>query len=177
MKIWYGVLLVVLISLTGCVGTGQIADTPASDVRSTPPETGSADPIECSVSSHSLEVSCEAPRGTSGHWESNATTHTMVGSIFEFRIESDVPEIVVELEVCGANGCNTVAAHIEPPPLDSLRTEESVKQEMIFWNKRPSGLPDCASDFRFTHELADPEDVRQMMFGPGSHIEPHEHML
>jgi hypothetical protein len=108
---------------------------------------------------------------------SNATTHTVEGSTFEFIIESQVSDIVVELNTCVANDCHVITAHIEPPPLDALREEELEAQEIVFWNERPGDIPKCTTDFRFSHQLANPEDVEQMMFGPGSHIEPHEHML
>ena len=102
---------------------------------------------------------------------SNATTDTSEGSAFEFSIESQVSEIVVELEVCVANGCNVVTVYIDPPPLDALKAEGQGEQEVVFWNERPSDISKCATDFRFSHQLANPEVVAQMMFGPGSHIE------
>ena len=151
--------------------------TQASIVTPTTSETNLSDSIECTVSEHSLNVSCKAPRGISGQWMSNATTHTSEGSAFEFSIESQVSEIVVELEVCVANGCNVVTVYIDPPPLDALKAEEQGEQEVVFWNERPSDISKCATDFRFSHQLANPEVVAQMMFGLGSHIEPHEHML
>jgi hypothetical protein len=51
------------------------------------------------------------------------------------------------------------------------------KQKATFWNKLQPGTPDCVTEFNFTHQFANPEDVGQLMFGPGGHIEPHEHML
>lgn len=105
---------------------------------------------------------------------SNATAHRSKGSTFEFSLESQVSEIVVELEVCTPEPCHVMTAIIESP---SLGTTEEVDQETVFWNERPNNLPECTSDFRFSHQLANPEDVLQLMFGPGSHIEPHEHML
>ena len=54
--------------------------------------------------------------------------------------------------------------------------EGTQQQETTFWNERPPGLPDCQGDFKFTHHLIDPKNVSQIMFGPGSHIAPHEHM-
>ena len=54
--------------------------------------------------------------------------------------------------------------------------EGTQHQETTFWNERPPGLPDCQGDFKFTHHLIDPKNVSQIMFGPGSHIAPHEHM-
>jgi hypothetical protein len=53
----------------------------------------------------------------------------------------------------------------------------TVNQETVFWNEPELGLPDCTNDFKFTHRLANPEDVQQIFFGPGSHIAPHEHMV
>ena len=153
--------------------TSTLTPTPTA----TPTPTDLSDSIECTVSEHSLNVSCKAPRGISGQWVSNATTRTLEGSTFEFSIESQVSEIVVELTVCVANDCHVVTAYIEPPPLDALRAEEPGEQEVVFWNERPSDIPKCTTDFRFSHQLANPEVVARMMFGPGSHIEPHEHML
>ena len=49
--------------------------------------------------------------------------------------------------------------------------------ETVFWNERPPGFPDCATEFKFSHQLANPEDVTRMFFSEGGHIEPHEHML
>ena len=159
--------------------TTQPTKSPSSISISTPTTSPSdlSDSIECSISKHLLTVSCKAPRGVSGQWMSNATTHISTGSTFEFSIESQVSDIVVELNICVANDCHVVTAYIEPPPLDALRAEELEEQEVVFWNERPSDIPKCTTDFRFSHQLANPEDVLQLMFGPGSHIEPHEHML
>jgi len=56
------------------------------------------------------------------------------------------------------------------------KTEEEV-QKSIFWNKpMHSGIPECQSDFEFTHKVVAPEDVEQIMFGSGAHVAPHDHM-
>ncbi len=168
--------------LVACGGRTQIAETQISEAKAvvkvevkptptnvtpTTSETNLSDSIECTVSEHSLNVSCKAPRGISGQWMSNATTHTSEGSAFEFSIESQVSEIVVELEVCVTNGCNVVTVYIDPPPLDALKAEGQGEQKVVFWNERPSDISKCTTDFRFSHQLANPEVVAQMMFGPG----------
>jgi hypothetical protein len=38
------------------------------------------------------------------------------------------------------------------------------------------GLPTCTTDFGFSHQLVAPKDIMEIMFGPGSHVWPHEHM-
>ena len=38
------------------------------------------------------------------------------------------------------------------------------------------GLPECTTDFGFSHQLVAPKDIMEIMFGPGSHVWPHEHM-
>ena len=50
--------------------------------------------------------------------------------------------------------------------------------EAGFWNQPDSALllPECTTDFRFSHQIADPEDLTPISFGLGSHIAPHEHM-
>lgn len=57
------------------------------------------------------------------------------------------------------------------------RTDETGDWPLIFWNERPSGFPDCNEDFKFTHQIANPDDLTRLSFTPGGHIEPHEHML
>ncbi len=67
------------------------------------------------------------------------------------------------------------------PPQETQTSDQqnaaTEKQEAMFWNERPSGFPDCATEFKFSHQLANPEDVSLMFFGEAGHIEPHEHML
>ena len=50
--------------------------------------------------------------------------------------------------------------------------------EAGFWNQPDSALllPECTTDFRFSHQIADPENLNSLSFGLGSHIAPHEHM-
>ena len=46
-----------------------------------------------------------------------------------------------------------------------------------FWNKPMyPNIPECQSDFKFSHKLVDPEDVEGMFFGSGAHVAPHDHM-
>lgn len=144
------------------------------------------DSVVCSVSNNSLKVLCTAPEELFGEWSSNATTRSLGGSTFEFEIEIQVPEIIVEWDVCIASACSIVTVYIEPPevPLESIKlagieVQNQVVEEAqeVFWNERPSDLPECDTDFRFSHRLVNPDDVGQLMFGPGGHIEPHEHMI
>ena len=52
------------------------------------------------------------------------------------------------------------------------------EKDMVFWNEPLySDQPKCTTDFRFTDQLVDPDDVAQIMFGVGSHISPHDHMV
>ena len=54
---------------------------------------------------------------------------------------------------------------------------ETTEQGEDFWNKPMwDGLPECTTDFGFSHQLVAPKDVMEIMFGPGSHVWPHEHM-
>ena len=54
------------------------------------------------------------------------------------------------------------------------RTEE---QNETFWNEpRWPVTQKCNGNFQFTHKLAEPKVIMQIMFGPGSHVWPHEHM-
>ena len=39
-----------------------------------------------------------------------------------------------------------------------------------------SPLPSCGGEFAFTAPLVDPADVESVMFHPGGHVTPHEHM-
>lgn len=51
------------------------------------------------------------------------------------------------------------------------------EQEALFWNEPMwDGLPKCTTDFGFSHQLVAPKDIMEIMFGPGSHVWPHEHM-
>ena len=51
------------------------------------------------------------------------------------------------------------------------------EQDEVFWNKPMwDGLPECTTDFGFSHQLVAAEGVGEIMFGPGSHVWPHEHM-
>ena len=59
------------------------------------------------------------------------------------------------------------------PSIDRAREE----QEALFWNEPMwEGLPECTTEFGFSHQLVAAESVGQIMFGPGSHVWPHEHM-
>ena len=74
----------------------------------------------------------------------------------------------------------TESAVANPPQetqIPDQQIDRAEKQESFFWNERQPGFPDCTTDFKFSHQFANPEDVGQLMFGPGGHIEPHEHML
>jgi hypothetical protein len=54
---------------------------------------------------------------------------------------------------------------------------EKTEQGGNFWNKPMwDGLPECTTDFGFSHQLVAAESVGQIMFGPGGHVWPHEHM-
>jgi hypothetical protein len=54
--------------------------------------------------------------------------------------------------------------------------------DTIIWNQSTasrsdgSPLPACGGDFKFTHPVADPDDINGVMFHPGGHVTPHEHM-
>tara|TARA_B100001123_G_C15339534_1_gene1034224 strand:+ start:5509 stop:6744 length:1236 start_codon:yes stop_codon:yes gene_type:complete len=46
-----------------------------------------------------------------------------------------------------------------------------------FWNKPMyPDIPECQSDFKFSHKIVDLEDVEGIFFGSGSHVAPHDHM-
>ena len=47
----------------------------------------------------------------------------------------------------------------------------------IFWNKPMyPGIPECESDFKFSHKVVDVKDIEGIFFGSGSHVAPHDHM-
>jgi hypothetical protein len=74
----------------------------------------------------------------------------------------------------------TESAVAKPPQetqIPDQQIDRAEKQESFFWNERQPGFPDCTTDFKFSHQFANPEDVAVLFFGPGGHIEPHEHML
>lgn len=54
--------------------------------------------------------------------------------------------------------------------------------DTIVWNQSTifrsdgSPLPACGSHFKFTHPVANPDDIYGVMFHPGGHVTPHEHM-
>lgn len=58
------------------------------------------------------------------------------------------------------------------------RESGTEEQDEAFWNEPDSALllPECTTDFRFSHQIADPEDLTPISFGLGSHVAPHEHM-
>ena len=59
----------------------------------------------------------------------------------------------------------------------SQQKTEKTEQGEDFWNKPMwDGLPKCTTDFGFSHQLVAPKDIMEIMFGPGSHVWPHEHM-
>jgi len=66
---------------------------------------------------------------------------------------------------------------VEDTQISDQQNPNIEKQELVFWNERPDDFPDCTTDFKFSHPLANPKDVKHMFFGLGGHIEPHEHML
>ena len=89
------------------------------------------------------------------------------------------PTLTAELEeLYNPDDSETAAAN--PPQETQISDQQNAateKQEAMFWNERPSGFPDCAPEFKFSHQFANPEDVVHMFFSEGGHIEPHEHML
>ena len=73
-----------------------------------------------------------------------------------------------------------VATQVPPKPTAQVVPTASAKegQEAVFWNAPYYiDMPNCTADFRFSHRLVDPEDIAQTMFGTGSHISPHDHMV
>ncbi|MCL0044114.1 hypothetical protein M1N24_01105 [Dehalococcoidia bacterium] len=62
---------------------------------------------------------------------------------------------------------------VTTPGIDPTREEH----DEAFWNKPMwDVLTKCTTDFGFSHQLVAPKDIMQIMFGPGGHVWPHEHM-
>ena len=94
-------------------------------------------------------------------------------------IPTPVPTLIAKAEELYNPGA-TEPAKANPPQEAQIPVQQNAvmgKEQAIFWNHRQPGFPDCTSDFKFSHHLANPEDVVTMFFGLGGHIEPHEHML
>lgn len=55
-------------------------------------------------------------------------------------------------------------------------------EDSFFWNAAQltrsdgSPLPACGGEFAFTAPVVDPADVESVMFHPGGHVTPHDHM-
>ena len=78
----------------------------------------------------------------------------------------------------------TVAPPIPTPtqaPTTTTTTAEPA-EDPSFWNAarltRSDGspLPSCGGEFAFTAPVVDPADVESVMFHPGGHVTPHDHM-
>ena len=67
---------------------------------------------------------------------------------------------------------------VTPTPVEIAQQKaDKSEQDEAFWNKPMwDGLPKCTTDFGFSHQLVAPIDIMEIMFGPGSHVWPHEHM-
>ena len=47
-------------------------------------------------------------------------------------------------------------------PTSNQQDTGAANQKTVFWNERDLGLPGCTNDFKFSHQLANPEDVQQI---------------
>ena len=65
-------------------------------------------------------------------------------------------------------------------PTTTTTTAEPA-EDPSFWNapltlSDGSPLPSCGDEFAFTAPVVDPADVESVMFHPGGHVTPHDHM-
>ena len=168
-------------TVTSAAPPAQVPDTPV------PTESPGSKTIDCSLGEDQRTVSCEASEGLSGEWSSNASTRTLGGNTFEFTVDLEVPQIVVELKACVNDDCSTLTAFIEPPPtrpFETNRKDEAgernaqiEKQEAPFWNEPMWPISQmCTGSFQFTHMIVDVADVDSIGVSPGGHIAPHDHM-
>ena len=81
-----------------------------------------------------------------------------------------IASFLVLFIACGSESSSMPIPTLTP----KLELDES---KGVFWNEPMwKGLPECSTNFKFSHQLVAAEDIMQIMFGPGSHVWPHEHM-
>lgn len=66
-----------------------------------------------------------------------------------------------------------------PTSVSAAAQQKNKKPEQNdnFWNKpMHPNIPECKSNFNFTHKIVEPSDVEGIFFGSGAHVAPHDHM-